>query len=191
MVDWAKRIDGMSRDQVRALRENAIRLGNADVLELCNATLSTRSATRARTKGVCSAKNNSSVAGFHFVCPQETGVTHNSDGTVWTGTWVVDALRAERGARMGAYVALHTAKSEPSYLQGTIKDWRRSPRERQYAEGRPAKTPFGIDFLLELTGSPYEWQGHGSGEKGYAYAEPPDSLDKGSARNCMIRNERD
>jgi hypothetical protein len=115
---------------------------------------------------------SSPVVGFHFVCPQETGVTHNSDSTVWTGTWVVDARHAERGARIGAYVALHTTKSEPSYLQGTIKDWRRSPRERQYADGQPAKTPFGIDFLLELTASPYDWQGDGSGEKGYAYAEP-------------------
>ena len=30
------------------------------------------------------------VIGFHFVCPGEKGVTPNGDGTVWTGTWVVD-----------------------------------------------------------------------------------------------------
>jgi hypothetical protein len=171
MVDWSKRIDGMSRDQIKALRENAKRLGDADVLELCNAALSRGSATRPRAKRVGGARKDATVSGFHFVCPQETGVTPNSDGTVWTGTWVVDSRHAERGAQIGAYVALHVAKSEPSYLQGTIKDWRRSPRERQYADGRPAKTPFGIDFLLELTGSPYEWQGDGSGEKGYAYLE--------------------
>ena len=102
MIDWSKRIGGMSRDQLRALRENAIRLGNTDVLELCNVALSKVSATRSRVKNVGGAKNNASVRGFHFVCPQETGVTRNPDGTVWTGTWVVDSRHAERGARIGA-----------------------------------------------------------------------------------------
>jgi hypothetical protein len=173
MVDWtAERIAEMSREDVKTLRQNAVRLGNDVVVALCDAALSESSPARPRSKTSGSTSKSETVRGFHSVCPQETGVTLNSDGTVWTGTWVVDPRHAERGSRIGAYVALHTTKSEPSYLQGTIKDWRRSPRERQYSDVRPAKTRFGIDFLLELTSSPYEWQGDGSGEKGYAYVQP-------------------
>ena len=173
MVDWSKRIDGMSREEIKALRDNAIRLGNTAVLELCNTALSRGSAVRGRVKSVSGAAGrNASVGGFHFVCPQEKGITINSDGTAWTETWVVDSRHAERGARAGAYVELHKTKSEPSYLQGTIKGWRRSLREKHYVDGRPVKTRFGIDFLLELTGSPHDWHGDGSGEKGYAYIEP-------------------
>ena len=35
----------------------------------------------------------------------------NEDGTIWTGTWVVDQKHAEIGSQIAAYVALHTAKS--------------------------------------------------------------------------------
>lgn len=117
MVDWSTRIAGMSRDQVKALRDNAVRLGNTEVLELCNAALSRGSATQPRVGSAGRSGRSATVAGFHFVCPQETGVIPNPDGTVWTGTWVVDSRHAERGARIGAYVALHTAKSEPGHLQ--------------------------------------------------------------------------
>jgi len=110
------------------------------------------------------------VVGFHFVCPDERGVTRNPDGTIWTGTWVVDSNHAERGSKNGAYVALHTSKSQRSYLQGTIKDWRKAPRDPEYADGRRVKIESGIDFLFEPTSEAYEWQGDGAGEKGYAWA---------------------
>lgn len=174
MTDWPRLLGKMSPGELKATRNNAIRLGNANVLSLCDAEAAKRSPKRPRTKSVGASRTKLPVKGLHFVCPQETGVTQNPDGTIWTGTWVVDARHAKQGARSGAYVALHTAKSESSYLQGTIKDWRQSPREQEYADGRPAKTRFGIDFLLELTQSPYEWKGDGSGEKGYAYMEPSD-----------------
>src|SRR5262249_5377337 len=109
------------------------------------------------------------VVGLHFVCQRGRGVTANGDGTLWTGTWVVSKEHAAHGAKIGAYVALHESKSEPSYLQGKIKDSRNAKREREYAEGRPARTENGIDFLLEPTTQSYTWSGDGAGEKGYVW----------------------
>ena len=99
-------------------------------------------------------------------------MTRNKDGTAWTGTWVVDTRHAEIGSKIGSYVALHRAKSERSYLQGTVKDWRKAHRDREYAEGQRVKIETGVDFLLELTVEPYAWDGDGTGEKGYVWAKP-------------------
>jgi hypothetical protein len=177
MVDWtAERIADLPTDGVKNLRENASRLGEISVLTLCDAELARRAPSREKparvTKVTAEARDGQGVVGFHFVCPQGKGVTRNSDGTVWTGTWVVDKIHAERAARIGAYVALHTAKSEPSYLQGVVKDWRKMEREQEYADGRPVKIEFGVDFLLETTNESYEWKGDGSGEKGYVWSAP-------------------
>lgn len=173
MIDWTKeRIEGLSTDQVNILRANAVRRGDETVATLCCEVIASRVPRRERSAGPKSVSLSNAgeiVRGFHFVCPQEKGVTRNSDGTVWTGTWVVDQRHAERGSKNGAYVALHSAKSERSYLQGTIKDWRKARREHEYAEDRPTRTEFGIDFLLQPTNTPYEWRGDGSGEKGYAW----------------------
>ncbi len=76
-------------------------------------------------------------------------------------------------SKYGAYVALHTSKSESSYLQGALKDWRQAKRNTEYADGRPVRIPFGIDLLFEPTGQPYQWGGDGTGEKGYVWAEIP------------------
>lgn len=95
----------------------------------------------------------------------------NPDGTVWTGTWVVARHQAERAARNGAYVALHLARDETSYMQGIVKDWRRSERDAEYAENQEAKTRHGVDFLLELTATALPWVGDGTGEKGYGYRD--------------------
>jgi hypothetical protein len=76
-------------------------------------------------------------------------------------------------SRYGAYVALHTSKSEPSYLQGALKDWRQAKRNAEYADGRPVRIPLGIDLLFDPAGQPYEWSGDGSGEKGYVWKEIP------------------
>jgi hypothetical protein len=175
MVDWTKeRIGSLTTDKVKILRANAVRRSDNAVATLCDEVIASRAPRRERSaepKSVPPSHVGEIVGGFHFVCPQEKGVTRNSDGTVWTGTWVVDPQHAERGSKNGAYVALHSTKSELSYLQGTIKDWRKTRREREYAEDRPTRTEFGIDFLLQLTNTPYEWRGDGSGEKGYAWVK--------------------
>ena len=145
-------------------------------MALCDAELSRRAPSREKTprtpKVIVESRHAQVVIGFHFVCPQEKGVTRNSDGTVWTGTWVVDKIHAERAAKIGAYVAPHTAKSELSYLQGVVKDWRKMEREQEYADGKPVKIEFGVDFLLEITNEPHPWNGDGSGEKGYVWGTP-------------------
>lgn len=180
MIDWiAERIAALSTEGVKNLRENAERLGETSVLTLCDAELSRRVPNREKAPRVTNVttedRHGQVVVGFHFVCPQEKGVTRNSDGTIWTGTWVVDKRHAERAVRIGAYVALHTGKSELSYLQGVVKDWRKTGREQEYAEGRPVKIEFGVDFLLEMTNEPYTWNGDGSGEKGYVWGTPKET----------------
>jgi hypothetical protein len=163
MIVWTpERIAELSSAQIKTLRSNAVRNGKSDVVGLCDAELLRRRPTRQTLSG--------SVVGFHFVCPRETGVTKNGDGTVWTGTWVVDRAKAEHGEKIAAYVALHVSKAENSYLQGVIEGWRISKRDREYAEDRPVRIQHGIDFLIRLTVKSYEWKGDGAGEKGYAWA---------------------
>jgi hypothetical protein len=175
MVDWTlEKIAKLSVDDVKSLRSNASNKKVQKVVELCDAELARRAPAQQKksTTGARQSIHGRAVSEFHFVCrPKDKGVIRNSDGSLWTGTWVVDRKHAERGAKTGAHVALHLAKSEPSYLQGIVKDWRRSEREEEYAEDKPVQTEFGIDFLIEPINQPLVWKGDGAGEKGYAYSE--------------------
>jgi hypothetical protein len=170
-LEWtAERIAGLTADQLKALRHNAAKARAQRTVDLCDAELARRRVARTRRPNSYRQTHlGETVYGFHFVCPTEKGITRNLDGTVWTGTWVVDRNHAERAVRIGGYVALHTTKSNLSYLQGIVRDWRIQEREPTYSEGQHVKTKFGVDFLIELTGEPLEWQGDGSGEKGYFY----------------------
>jgi hypothetical protein len=176
MADWTpERIAELPVKSVKVLRENARKQGNSAVVDLCDADMARRAPVRNKlppVKVIPESRHNRVVIGFHFVCDRGKGVTANSDGTMWTGTWVVDQIHAERAEKIHAYVALHATKAEPSYLQGIIKGWRRTAREQEYADGRPAKTEFGIDFLLEPTTESYRWNGDGAGEKGYLWSAP-------------------
>jgi hypothetical protein len=124
MTDWtAERIAALPTAQIKILRENAVRCVNDAVAALCDAAIAKRGPSRDRSlrvKIASASRTDEVVVGFHFVCPQGKGVTSNGDGTVWTGTWVVDKVHAELGSKRGAYVALHLTKSEPSYLQVII-----------------------------------------------------------------------
>jgi hypothetical protein len=162
----------LSIAQIKSLRLNAEKKKSNEVTELCDAELVRRAPRHTKNSSVgASAKSRRgrAVIGYHFVCPREKGVTVNGDGTAWTGTWVVERGNADRSTKVGAYVALHTSKSEVSYLQGNIRGWRIAKRDREYADGRPAKIEFGVDFLLELTNEQFEWKGDGAGEKGYVW----------------------
>lgn len=176
MDDWTpERIAGLRIESVKILRENARKRGNNEVVDLCDADIARRAPIRnksPRVKTTAETHDDQVVVGFHFVCDREKGVTTNPNGTIWTGTWVVDQVHVERAERIRAYVALHQTKAEPSYLQGTVKGWRRAVRGQEYAEGRPTKTEYGIDFLLEPTSEPYQWNGDGAGEKGYLWSAP-------------------
>ena len=112
-------------------------------------------------------------ASFTSYAPANWGVTRNQDGTIWSGTWVVAVANAKDGEKYGSLVALHATRTDPSYLQGTIKAWLKKPRERKYAEGQEVRTKFGIDFLFEPSSNPLPWQGDATGEKGYAWAPIP------------------
>lgn len=161
----SERIAALALSQLRTLRANASERGAASVMLLCDADLARRALIDKSSPPSARPIERACdyvVIGFHFVCANEKGVTRNPDGSVWTGTWVVSELHARRASKIGAYIALHTSRSEPSYLQGVIKDFRWSKREG-------AKTQKGVVFLVELTDEPFSWVGNGSGERGYAW----------------------
>lgn len=163
MKQWdSARIATLSSDEIKNLRKNAETRKENHVVTLCDEELKARKRSK-----IMQPRSDEPVCGFHFVCENERGVTRNLDGTIWSGTWVVDKRHAEHGVEISAYVALHKSRSEKSYLQGLIKGWRSAPREKQYGE-EEAQTHWGIDFLIEPTGTSYDWVGDGTGEKGYA-----------------------
>lgn len=175
-MDWTpEKLSALGTDGLKSLRDNAAKKGVSDLVDLCDVELERRKPKKAPGVGAGSRTHSSNdvVIGFHFVCAKEQGVTRNPDGLIWTGTWVVALTHAERAAKIGSYVALHESKAEPSYLQGTIKGFRQSERERSYAEGQEVQTEYGIDFLFEPGDQPREWVGDGSGEKGYAWSSQP------------------
>lgn len=113
-MNWtAERLQSLPREAIKILRDNAARLGRRDMLELCDTEIQRRNDQRASA----SRGAGKVVIGFHFICDRGRRVIHNRDGTLWTGTWVVDETHAETAARIGAYVALHSCRFEPSYLQ--------------------------------------------------------------------------
>lgn len=172
MPEWtAEKLARLTQTEVKILRENAAKQQNKTIVALCDDELSRRKPSKVKRIGELRRSKEAVVHGFHFVCPSERGVTRNEDGTLWSGTWVVEKGHAERAVPIGAYLALHAAKAEPSYIQGVVRDWRSSKREAAYAEDRPAKTPIGIDFLIEPDNRPREWHGDGAGEKGYFYGD--------------------
>lgn len=169
---WTSELIATKLDkEIKSLRENALRKGAHEVVALCDAELLARAPVKRQSLGKTKSRQSETVIGYHFVCrPEEKGVTRNSDGTAWSGTWVVAAAHAEKSLKAGAYVALHLSHAELSYLKGTIKAWRRSKREDKYAEGQEVKTPIGTDFLLQIEDDKIQWRGEGTVERSYVYA---------------------
>jgi len=172
MAQWTReQIARLSNDQIETLRGNAERLGRQEVIDLCDEELYNRKPIRAKdTVNVRDDRRGQYVSEFHFVCPSELGITRNQDGTIWTGTWVVAEEHAERAVRYGAFVSLHPSRAEPSYLQGRVTAWRKSPRQPRYSGQQRTQVEEGIDFLFEPSGSPLPWKGDATGEKGYSWA---------------------
>lgn len=173
MAQWTReQIATLSTDQIETLRENATRLARQEIVDLCGEELSSRRPIRVAKNTVSDSAHHRGqyVSEFHFVCPSELGVSRNQDGTIWTGTWVVAEEHAERAARYGAFVALHSSRAEPSYLQGMVKAWRKSRRQPRYSGEKQTQVDEGIDFLFEPSGFPLPWKGDATGEKGYAWA---------------------
>lgn len=95
------------------------------------------------------------VVGMHFVCRNDLNVTDHGDGTFDTGFWKVARIHCVDVE----YVALHEAKSTPSYRQGQVINWRVVAMD-----GSPR-----IVFTVRQEGLPRQWIGKGSGEKGFAW----------------------
>jgi hypothetical protein len=93
MVDWtAGKVAEYSVGEIKSLRENALKQGAREVVELCDAELSRRKPTRVKrveTEITEVSRARQYVSEFHFVCPSELGVARNQDGSIWTGVWVV------------------------------------------------------------------------------------------------------
>ncbi len=178
MIKWtAEEIAQLSDEKVKSLRDNAANRKNQEIVDRCTAELVRRKPPKdrpARTIGVSEDRSGQYVSEFHLVCPNELGVTRNQNKTIWTGTWVIAQTYAEAAVKYGSLVALHTSKADPSYLHGTTKAWRKSPRESKYSEDHLVKTESGIDFLFEPSDTPLQWKGDGSGEKGYGWAPIPE-----------------
>jgi hypothetical protein len=172
-----EKIAEQSTENIKAIRKNAINKNANDVVALCDSELLKRAPPKAPSFGTKTKdRHTDPVVGYHFVCrPEEKGVTRNGDGTAWSGTWVVAPIQAEKSLKAGAYVALHLNHASPSYMKGNIRGWRRSKRERQYAEGQEVKTTEGTDFLLDLTDDQIEWRGQGNVERSYVYASNSDT----------------
>jgi hypothetical protein len=173
MVEWTKeKVADLSTNQLETFRQNAAKHGRGDIVALCDEELSRRKPARAKTDSIDNHAGQY-VSEFHFVCPKELGITRNPDGTIWSGTWVVAEGHAEKAVTHGALISLHTSKAEPSYLQGQIKDWRKSARQPRYSGEQLTQIEEGIDFLFVPSNSPLAWKGDGSGEKGYAWKPAP------------------
>lgn len=161
-----EKLASWDRGKLEALRDNARRLGAADVLQMCEEELARRAPRTERKKHSASDHTEGDVVtGYHFVCARGRGVTESTDGRFWSGSWVVAESNVRESLKFGAHLALHETKAEPSYRQGQIVDYRRSPRDMIDKDNE------GIEFLVQETGQSYEWVGAGAGEKGYEWSK--------------------
>ncbi len=176
MIEWTKEnVAARSTDEIETLRQNAAKRNRQDIVELCSQELARRKPVRAKkvSNSVSLDHRGQYVSEFHFVCQNELGVIRNPDGTIWSGTWVVAEEHAENAVRYGALLSLHSSRAELSYLQGEIKDWRRSARQPRYSSEQPTQIEEGIDFLFRPSDLPLPWKGDATGEKGYAWKPFP------------------
>jgi len=180
MIVWtAEEIAKRTTEHLKTIKENAAKQRREDIVALCDAEFDRRKPARQKQVNEASERKvGQYVSEFHFVCPKELGVTRASDGSIWTGTWVVAEANAVDAETYGAVVALHTSKAEPSYVQGAIKGWRKSPRQDRYAGDQLVKTASGIDFQFVPKNKPIPWRGDGAGEKGYLWASLPTTANR-------------
>jgi hypothetical protein len=163
-----------SKKEVEVIRENALKKGVSDLVGMCDLDLKARKpAQKSHTASTGSLhSSNEFVEGYHFVCQRDRGVMDHSHGRFWTGSWVVAEANVQKSLKYNSYVALHESKSDLSYRQGRILDYRRSPRDMLADKNEgDTKTDEGIEFLVQEEATPYPWHGGGSGEKGYKWSQ--------------------
>jgi hypothetical protein len=118
MVVWTtEKIAALPQKELESLFVNALKR-DAEVARLCAAEMASRKPPdkpREKRGQSTSHEVDEVVAGFHFVCPEEKSVVREIDGLMWSGTWVVAGVHAERALKIDAYIALHRSKAELSY----------------------------------------------------------------------------
>lgn len=171
----AEKLALQDRKAVELIKSRALGHRISDLVALCDQDLASRPSPQKKRVSVKQSSHSATdvVIGYHFVCEQGRGVTEIGEGRFWSGSWVVAESNVQKSIESGAYLALHEAKSEVSYRQGSIVEYRRSPRDMvpESDSGIPPQIDEGIEFLVQETGQPYTWVGNGAGEKGYRWAD--------------------
>lgn len=175
--DWsAERLRAMETPQLKQLLANAQKRDASALAALCEEVLSERSpAARSSISSGRTASGAARPSGgkrsgsdvvreFHFVCENDRGVTTDGEGFFWTGSWIVSEDEVIKAMEAGAKVALHESRTEMSYRQGKILDYRKTARDMV------KKRNIGIEFLVAADDVPLAWFGDGTGEKGYRWA---------------------
>lgn len=162
----------LPRDKLLAIRENAVRYAASDLVQMCNEEIDRRTPVKSRqVKGSARRTEGDVVIGYHFVCAGNRGVSEDGDGHFRSGSWVVAETNVQDSLQYGAYLALHEAKNLPSYRQGQITGYRLTPRDMI------DKDNVGIEFVVQETGTPYDWVGDATGEKGYRWKSRSEALE--------------
>jgi hypothetical protein len=166
------------KKKVETIRENALRLGADDLAAMCDLELAERKpAIGSKSSGASRApvrsaprnaaasspsRTNMVVSGYHFVGEKDFGVVDLGDGRFWTGPWVVADANVDQSLSAGAYLALHEAKTQPSFRQGKIIGYRRAS---------DSESTEAVEFLVEAAPKSRAWVGAGSGDTGYKWAK--------------------
>lgn len=170
--DWsAERLRAMETPQLKQLLANAQKRDASALAALCEEVLSERSPAargavssgRTSSSSATAAKpvTRNGVSAFHFVCENDRGVSMDGERFFWTGFWIVPEDEVIKAVKSGARLALHKSRTEPSYRQGKILDYRIAP------EDAGKKRNVGIEFLVAADDAALAWAGEGADEKGY------------------------
>ena len=154
----------LERGKLLTIRENALRHGVSELVQMCDDELNRRAPAKSRKQQKSHNRSDGdTVVGYHFVCSRDRGVADDGKGQFRSGSWVVAESNVIQSLKYGAYLALHETKNDPSYRQGRVIGYSLTPRDMI------EKDNVGIEFLVEETDASYEWVGDGAGEKGYKW----------------------
>lgn len=164
------------KKKVETIRENALRLGADDLVEMCDLDLAERKpvvASRSSTPRVAggstrrlasdstASRANMFVSGYHVVSESELGIVDLGDGRFWSHAVATGDADPDLSVNGGAYLALHKNKTVASHRQGKIIGF------RKVADGDVE----GVEFLVDAEPKSRAWVGAGSGEVGFKWAK--------------------
>lgn len=163
--DWsADRLRAMETPQLKQLLANAQKRGASELAVMCEEVLSERTPAKKLASPSSKRPARDFVAEFHFVCEDDRGVTADGEGFFWSGSWIVSEEEVIKSIQHGGKLALHSSRSDASYRQGKVIDYRKTARDMV------KKRNIGIEFLVAADDVALAWSGDGAGEKGYRWA---------------------